>query len=161
MPFKIHAKSISGAVCAGLLLLSSCATSAQRIESKEDHLAAAGFAFHLADTSQRQTMLNKLPAHRFVRRIHDGKVFYVYADPTVCDCLYVGDQKAFSAYQQYRQQKTLANEQQETAIDYDDAAWNWGDWGMGPGWVGWDPAWGNWNPGMGLTAGNNVKLRLI
>ncbi|MCI1724643.1 hypothetical protein [Acetobacter peroxydans] len=149
MPIQVHIKSISGAVCVGLLLLSGCTSTTQRIENKEDHLAAAGFAFHLADNPQREAMLNKLPAHHFVRRIHDNQVFYVYADPTVCNWLYVGDQKAFSAYQQYRQQKALADEQQETAADYQDATWDWGGWEMGPAWAGWNPAWGNWNPGMG------------
>ena len=149
MSSKSHTKTIAGTVCIGLLLLSSFASSTQRIATKEDHLAAAGFAFRLADNPQRQAMLNKLPSHRFVRRIHDGQTFYVYADPTVCDCLYVGDQKAFSAYQLYRQQKALADEEQETATDYQDATWDWGGWAMGPAWAGWNPAWGNWNPGMG------------
>ena len=31
----------------------------------------------------------------------DGSTVIVYADPTVCDCLYIGD---LAAYQQYRQE---------------------------------------------------------
>ncbi|MFT8471534.1 hypothetical protein [Acetobacter persici] len=136
-----------------IVLLSGCVSPAERIANKEDHLAAAGFAFRPADTAQRQAMLNKLPPHRFVRRVHGDQVFYVYADPTICDCLYVGDQKAYGAYQQYRQQQAIADEQQEAAQDYQDASWNWGGWGMmGPGWTGWNPAWGNWDPGMGYYA---------
>lgn len=136
-----------------LLGLSSCAR--EQIEQREDHLAAAGFAFRPADTAERQAMLSRLPAHRFVRRMHAGQVFYVYSDPTVCGCLYVGDEGAWSRYQQYRQAQALADEQQMTAMEYNDASWNWGAWGPwgGPGWGGWNPAWnpawGNWDPGMG------------
>ncbi|GAA4497796.1 hypothetical protein [Gluconacetobacter tumulicola] len=74
-------------------------------------------------------MLNRLPPHHFVRRTHGNAVFYVYADPTVCDCLYVGDQAAYDNYQSYRQQKMLADEQQMTAGEYRDATWNWNAWG--------------------------------
>ena len=143
----------SGAVCAGIMLLSACASQPLKIAHKEDHLAAAGFAFHPANTVKRQKMLDKLPAHRFIRRMHDGKVFYVYADPTICDCLYVGDQKAYDAYEQYRQQQALVNQQQDTAVEYQDGSWNWGDWQAGPAWnnwnPSWNPAWGNWDPGIG------------
>ncbi|WP_237954144.1 hypothetical protein [Acetobacter senegalensis] len=126
-----------------LLMLPSCETASQQIEGKEDHLAAAGFFQKLADTPERQAMLNRLPAHHFVRRVKNDHVFYVYSDPLVCDCLYVGDEAAYSRYQQYVQAQALADEQEMTAQMYDDAQWNWGAWGA------WNPAWGNWDPGMG------------
>lgn len=146
-----------------LVVLPSCESTSEMVAQKEDHLAAAGFAFKPANTPERQGMLNRLPPHRFVQRIKGDQVFYVYADPTVCDCLYVGDQAAYAKYQQYRQAQALADEQQMTAMDYQDASWNWGAWGPwggGPwGWGGlpggayggWNPAWGNWDPGMGPT----------
>ncbi len=74
-------------------------------------------------------MLNKLPPHKFVKRIHGDTVHYVYADPLVCDCLYVGTQQAYSQYQAYLQQKNLVDEQETTAQMYSDPAWNWGAWG--------------------------------
>ncbi|WP_084440585.1 hypothetical protein [Acetobacter nitrogenifigens] len=143
------------AAITALALLPSCESATERVLHKEDHLAAAGFAARPADTQQLQAMLNRLPPHRFVRRVRNNSVFYVYADPTACDCLYIGDQAAYSQYQQYRQQKMLADEQEMTAGEYQDASWNWGAWGPmnGPGWGGWNPswnqAWGNWDPGMG------------
>ena len=143
------------AILAMLGSLPSCETTAQRIAQKEDHLAAAGFALKPASSQQQQAMLNRLPPHHFVRRTHGGNVFYVYADPTVCDCLYIGDQAAYDTYQSYRQQKMLADEQQMTAGEYQDTMWNWNAWGPmgGPGWGGWNPSWnpvwGNWDPGMG------------
>ncbi|MFT8550099.1 hypothetical protein [Acetobacter okinawensis] len=150
MPTQYGTKIFGWGALTSLSLLASC-QSPTMIAQKEDHLAAAGFAFKLADTPARQQMLSRLPAHHFVRRVTGGQAFYVYSDPTVCDCLYVGDQTAYAQYQQYRQAKALADEQQETAMDYQDAQWNWGTWGpgMGGGWYGWNPAWGSWDPGMG------------
>ena len=61
-------------------------------------LTASGFKFVPANTPQRQAAFKQLPPHKFSRQIRDGQVFYVYPDPTVCVCLYVGDQKAYATY---------------------------------------------------------------
>lgn len=57
-------------------------------------------------------MLNRLPLHRFVQRVRGDSVTYVYADPLVCDCLYVGSQEAYGRYRQHVQQQNLAGEQE-------------------------------------------------
>ncbi|GAJ29782.1 hypothetical protein [Acidomonas methanolica] len=133
------------AMC-GACALSACETPSDRIATREDHLAAAGFAFKPADTPSLQAMLNRLPQHQFLRRVHDGKTFYVYADETVCGCLYVGDEFAFYRYRQSRQQDAYQRASQLGALNYQDNTWSWGPWM--PGWNGWNPAWGNWDPGM-------------
>jgi hypothetical protein len=95
-----------------------------------------------ANTPERQAMLNRLPPHHFMRREHNEIVSYVYADPLVCDCLYVGSQDAYGRYRAYVQQKKLADEQEMTAQLYSDSAWDWGGWGpWGPGFA--------WGPGPG------------
>ena len=89
-------------------------------------------------------MLNHLPPHRFVQRVHGDTVHYVYADPLVCDCLYVGSQQAYDKYKQYLQQKRLADERETTAQMYSDPVWNWGAWGP------WGPSYGFlYGPGIG------------
>ncbi len=81
-------------------------------------------------------MLSRLPSHQFVRHVQGDSVSYVYADPLVCDCLYVGSQGAYGQYQAYLQQKALADQQAATARIYADPAWDWGGWGpWGPGFV--------------------------
>ncbi|MCQ9155308.1 hypothetical protein [Acidomonas methanolica] len=132
-----------GAVVA-LAALAGCESTRALVTEKEDHLAAAGFVVQLANTPQRAAMLSRLPAHHFLRRVHGNDLHYVYADPTVCDCLYVGTQAAYDRYRQYQQQHALANEEQMTASDYQDASWNWGMWGpWGPGdGFGYGPGWG-------------------
>jgi len=132
---------------AAFLLLGACATQQQVVSEAEDHLAAAGFISRPANTPQRQAMLKQLPPHQFLRRVRGDSVTYVYADPLVCNCLYVGDQAAFARYQAYRQQKQLLDQQQMIALEYQDASWNWGAWGWGPR-VGYGPFGpGYWGPG--------------
>jgi hypothetical protein len=127
----------------GVAALSGCVSTRQVVAQNEDNLAAAGFLVRPANTPERQAMLNKLPPHRFVKRVRDDTVHYVYADPLVCDCLYVGNQQAYSRYQRYLQQKQLADEQETTAQMYADPVWNWG-------------AWGPWGPGYGPYFGGRI-----
>ncbi len=127
-----------------MLALAACATPQQQVEQKEDSLAAAGFSQRPANTPERQAMLNRLPPHHFVRRVRGDTVTYVYADPLVCDCLYVGSQQAYGQYKLHIQQQNLVDEQEMTAQDYSDSAWNWGGWGP---WGG--GGYGDFGPGLG------------
>ncbi len=115
---------------------SACETTAERVGQKEDTLAAAGFTALPANTPQRQAELHKLPANKFVRKTAGDKTEYVYADPVVCDCLYIGDQKAYGAYRQDLLSKRIADEQQMAALTYQDS-WDWGGWDWGPWGAGW------------------------
>ena len=117
-----------------LFALAACETPQQQVSAKEGDLAAAGFIVHPANTPQRVAMLHQLPADHFVQRTHGDTVHYVYADPLVCNCLYVGTQQAYAQYKLHMQQQRLADEQQLTAQMYSDPNWNWGAWGpWGPG----------------------------
>jgi hypothetical protein len=133
-------RNFSHATLLSLLLsmgvLAACQTQQQIVTQKEDNLSAAGFIIRPANTPERQTMLNRLPANKFVQRVNGDSIHYVYADPLVCGCLYVGTQQAFNQYKLHQQQQSLADEQQMTAQTYADPAWNWG-------------AWGPWGPGVG------------
>lgn len=114
------------------------------IQKKEDALAAAGFEPKPANTPERQAMLARLPAYKFVRRVNGDATMYVFPDPKVCNCAYVGDQEAYAAYQRQKQAKQIADEREEAAMDYQDAAWNWRGWGP------WGPRWGRFGFGPGL-----------
>jgi len=120
----------------GIGALAACQTQQQIVSAHEANLAAAGFIVRPANTPERQVMLNRLPPHVFVQRVSGDVVHYVYADPLVCGCLYVGTQQAYDQYKLHQQQQNLADEQQMTAQAYSDAAWNWG-------------AWGPWGPPVG------------
>ena len=121
---------------APLLALAACQSPQQQVAQREDNLAAAGFTIRPANTPERQEMLNRLPPHHFVQRGSGDNITFVYSDPLVCDCLYIGDQAAYNRYQAYVQQKNLADQQARTAQMWSDARWNWGPWGpFGPNYV--------------------------
>ena len=69
------------------------------------------------------------PECDILRRTEGGKFVYLYADPLVCNCLYVGDQAAYGRYQNEVLQRQIANEQMLAAETYEDASWDWGPWG--------------------------------
>ncbi len=114
-----------------LVLAASAAAAgcAAQVQQKEDLLAAAGFTLVPADTPQRQASLASMPPHKFSRQVRNNAVIYTYADPTICDCLYVGNEAAYDRYRQEVFAKNLANEQAMTAETYQ---MDWGGWG--PGW---------------------------
>jgi hypothetical protein len=116
--------------------VAACQNPQQVIGNKEDMMAAAGFKFVPANTPARQASFKNLPPHKFSREIKNGQVFYVYPDPTVCVCLYVGSQQAYAKYQANVFQKNLADEQQMTANINSMNDWDWGPWGgyPYPGW---------------------------
>jgi len=62
-------------------------------------LTAAGFRPEAADTPERWARLNAAAPHRLVPTTRDGRLVYIYADPDVCRCIYVGDASAYAAYQ--------------------------------------------------------------
>lgn len=124
-----HRMTLLLAALLGALLLAACQSQQQLVSEKEDRLAAAGFVVKLANTPQRQAMLARLPANKFVMRQNGATVHYVYADPLVCACLYVGTQQAYNQYRSNQLAQHLADEQQLNAQMYSDAAWQWEAWG--------------------------------
>jgi hypothetical protein len=128
-----------------LALLLSAATldacQSQQALQQDNDLSAAGFTVRIANTAERQAMLNRLPPNRFVQRVNGDTIQYVYADPVECGCLYIGSQQAFNQYMS-NQQLDFESAQRMAFLNYSDAAWNWDAWGpwgplgpiYGPGW---------------------------
>ncbi|OYY10883.1 MAG: hypothetical protein B7X99_01105 [Rhizobiales bacterium 17-65-6] len=99
------------------------------VQDKENMLAAAGFRVKIADTPDKVASLKKLPPHKFTVQNQGGQPVYLYADPTVCGCLYYGTQDNFASYQQMMFQQRLVNEQQMTAMMNQQMAFDYGPWG--------------------------------
>lgn len=110
------------------LLASACATPQERVADREDRLAAAGFHARPADTPQREALLQRLPPQRFVVRLVRGHYLYVYADPLVCGCLYVGPEASYDLYRQQVVQYHLADEPRLAAPLAVDPGWSLDDW---------------------------------
>src|SRR6202789_1915495 len=113
---------------AGVLFAALTACQSSGILQQENDLSAAGFTVRIADTAERQAMLNRLPPNRFVQRVNGNDVHYVYADPVVCGCLYIGTQQDFAQYVS-NQQLDFEQAQRIAFLNYYDAAWNWDAWG--------------------------------
>lgn len=120
----------------GLITLSACASTQDMVSQNEDQLAAAGFEMRPANTPEREAMLKRMPPNQVVREVNGDNVSYAYADPIVCNCLFVGTQQAYGQYMRYLQARRLVNDQRMTAMMYDDPAWSWGAWGP------WGPRYG-------------------
>lgn len=99
----------------GIGALAAYQRTEQVIAHHEDSLAAAGFMPRPANTPARQALLNLLPAHRFVQRLRGDTIQYIYADPEVCDCLFVGSQQAYDQYNDNGRQQHVADEHKKSA----------------------------------------------
>ncbi len=109
-------------IFAALICSSACQTPSHRIATREDNLAVAGFLARPANTAERRQLLARLPSHKFVRRAQEDTVHYVYADPTVCNCLYVGTQDAYKKYVENRQAEKQTKDLEKALKDQDNAA---------------------------------------
>jgi hypothetical protein len=113
------------------LAAAGCNDGSKVVMNKEDALVASGFKFVPANTPARQQAFRRLPPHKFIREVRGDKVLYVYADPTICVCIYVGGQKAYGRYRARVFDKQIADEQQMIASDMYMANWNWTLWADG------------------------------
>lgn len=127
----MNASSI-GALVLTALVATACA---QSVSSTENALTQAGFQMQAADTPRRQAALRSLQPHRFSMQIRNSKAIWVYADPTICHCLYLGDQFAYDTY--------LARVREKQDMEYAEVVrmtnannampypFQWDDWGPG------------------------------
>lgn len=78
-------------------------------------LTSAGFRVHLANDAATKKLMTSLPSHQFVMHEFGGVPRYLYADPNVCVCVYVGDG---DAYQSYRRMMTTHLQVDNVSPDY-------------------------------------------
>jgi hypothetical protein len=129
MTANLSRRLTAGCLLLATLFLAACQSGPPDIGAHEDSLAAAGFVMRPASTPERQAMIARLPQHQFVIRQNGDVIHYVYADSTVCGCLYVGTQQAYDQYRSNQLAQHIADQNQLAAQEYNDAAWNWEMWG--------------------------------
>jgi sarcosine oxidase gamma subunit len=89
-----------------------CATmGADATRSTEQMLAAAGFHSAAADTPEKVAHLRTLTPRRIVARVSNGQTFYLWPDPDVCTCLYVGGESEYQQYRKLARQRDIADEE--------------------------------------------------
>jgi hypothetical protein len=128
-------RGIAVVLALGAAVMACTLSNPAQVAGQENQMAAAGFVQRPANTPERRAMMQRLPPHRFVRQVANDRVTWLYADPTICNCLYVGGQQAYGRYQQQVFAQRIADERLMTAqVNADSAyAWDWGPWG-GPDW---------------------------
>ena len=86
----------------GLLVLIAFAmfgTAAGAQEVKDMDLEDSGFVMRPALTPQQLERVNLLPPHKFIARSKNGQRYFLYADPDLCKCVFVGNALAMANYQ--------------------------------------------------------------
>jgi hypothetical protein len=87
---------------AGLLALLAFGlfgTAAVAQEAKDMDLETSGFVMRPALTPQQLERVKSLPPHKFIARTNNGRRYFLYADPDLCKCVFVGDALAMANYQ--------------------------------------------------------------
>jgi len=113
----------------GLVLLGeSCGTTLLKKDTPrmERALIESGFQIVSADTAEKVAKLQALPPYKLVKRTRNGEAVYVYADPTTCQCAYVGNAEQYTTFKRYisqmsvteadRFESRMATEEQAEAI---------------------------------------------
>ena len=67
-------------------------------QAKENRLVAAGFKKRSIKTEAQLADFRSIPAHMIRPSTYKGRAVYVYADPTICGCLYMGGTTAYNTY---------------------------------------------------------------
>lgn len=89
-----------GLFAAILVSLAGC-TAIDQISATQDEklLQTAGFKIVPGDTPDRIQALDTLAPGKISRVGRGGTIYYVYADPNECRCLWVGNQAQYERYQ--------------------------------------------------------------
>jgi len=116
------------------IALCGCATIRRHeTQGTEQVLSAAGFQLKVGATPEKLASLRVLPTRRLVPQARDGRLYYVYADPEVCRCLFVGAEPQYQEYQRLALRKRIADEELRAAQNILSAStMNWGLWGPWP-----------------------------
>jgi hypothetical protein len=84
---------------------------------KEDKLAAAGFKKRSIKTETQLADFRNIPAHMIRPATYKGKAVYVYADPTICGCLYMGSTTAYNTYIRGAMARSMRQEYKSETTD--------------------------------------------
>lgn len=152
-PFRVAAVV---ALAAAALPLGASAMAAKSPSRTEQLLSAAGFDAVPANTPGRQAELASLPRHRLIAQPNGGSFTYVYADPSGCDCLYLGDADNYQEYQRLALKQRLAQQKADAADAYRFGSLNWDLWGPYAGWAWQGPIFVHYGDHFGHGSGGHM-----
>jgi hypothetical protein len=68
------------------------------LEKNSFYLTSAGFRVKFANNPAGQKALKAIPPHRFVIHTVNGTAHYLFADPKLCVCIFVGNKDNYLNY---------------------------------------------------------------
>ena len=71
---------------------------AQTPQQRDRLLEQAGFIMRSADTGAKVERMKRLPPLQFLARNSPRGRYYLFADPTLCVCVFVGNEQAMENY---------------------------------------------------------------
>jgi len=90
--------AIAAGLALGGLLAVDAAAQDPPTYRRDRLLEQAGFVMRSADTPQKVARMTLLPPLQFVSRQSRNGHYYLYADPKLCGCVFVGNQQAMDNY---------------------------------------------------------------
>jgi len=117
------------------LFLTLLITGCHSLQQKEQLLTAAGFRSVTPSTTAQATHLASLPQGHITPISKNGQTLFFLADAKR-NCLFIGTQSEYQAYQQLRLTQQLSQDKLATAALNADATAEWNAWGglEGPLW---------------------------
>lgn len=108
MPGSLRAAWIAALVVGGIAC-ASLESSFHQLDAKENEklLATAGFQVKAGDTPQRIEAIDTLAPGQISRVGRGGTIWYVFADPYECRCLWVGNQTQYERYRRLEAEAEL------------------------------------------------------
>jgi hypothetical protein len=73
----------------------------------EGLLLDAGFVRNPADTPEKMARIQSEVQRKVIPVQEEGQTYYLYADADFCQCLYVGDERAFNRFEELIYMKNL------------------------------------------------------
>jgi len=117
-----------GAVACLVLGIAGCATPPAPAASTDNLLTKAGFQVRPADSPHRIEQMMRMTPNKFVTRVRNGQLVYLYPDPMACKCVYFGSQQNWDAYRRELEAEHIAKANEMTAtesqIDWDFGLWD-------------------------------------
>ncbi len=118
-----------------LVALGGCSFRKNRILKTENVLYEAGFQKVPADTPEKLAHLKTLPQHKMLIHHHKDGDRYVYADASLCQCMYVGNKDDYQSYKHILLEKVVKDHENVQGLP-ENAGVNWDLWGdFTPDWT--------------------------
>jgi hypothetical protein len=98
------------------------------ISGREQKLATAGFKTEAVKTPSQEAMVKNLTAFVITEVSADHTKKYVYWDPKICKCLYVGDREAWGRFQDDKTELSFTRRETAATPYMDKTPWTWAPW---------------------------------